>query len=95
MILNACVRDNKMVDENICKFCTDKNCRHAGKPTTAERLDGNLYGNREATMQKLQAEYNALHDKMGYARNPETIAAINKELDRISAEMTAIIEGGA
>lgn len=39
MILNACVRDNKMVDENICKNCKDGNCRHAGQPTTAERLD--------------------------------------------------------
>jgi hypothetical protein len=28
-----------MVDENICKICTDKNCRHAGQPTTRERLD--------------------------------------------------------
>jgi len=81
-----------MVDENICKVCTDKNCRHAGKPTTAERLDGNLYGNRETAMRKLQAEYNTLHERMGYSTNPATIAAINKELDRISAEMTAILD---
>ena len=47
MILNACVRDDKMVDENICKFCTDKNCRHAGQPTTKERLDMATYGTRE------------------------------------------------
>ena len=92
MILNACVRDDKMVDENICKFCTDRNCRHAGKPTTAERLDGNLYGNRETAMQKLQKEYNELHERMGYTNNPATIAAINNELDRISAEMTAILD---
>ena len=92
MILNACTRDDKMVDENICKVCIDKNCRHAGKPTTAERLDGNLYGDRETAMRKLQAEYNTLHEKMGYSTNPATIAAINKELDRISAEMTAILD---
>ena len=47
MILNACVRDNKMVDEKICKDCTNKNCRHAGQPTTAERLDMATYGTRE------------------------------------------------
>ena len=81
-----------MVDENTCKICTDKNCRHAGHPITKERLDGNLYGRRAATMQKLQAEYNALHERMGYANNPATIAAINNELDKISAEMTAILE---
>ena len=44
MILNACVRDNKMVDEKICKICTHKPCRHAGQPTTAERLDMGTYG---------------------------------------------------
>ncbi|MCL2576933.1 MAG: hypothetical protein FWE27_02635 [Defluviitaleaceae bacterium] len=40
---------------------------------------------------KLQAEYNALHEKMGYTKNPETIAAINRELDRISKKMTALL----
>ena len=44
MILNACVRDNKMVDENVCKNCQDKDCRHAGEPTTRERLDMYTYG---------------------------------------------------
>ena len=38
MILNACVKDNRMVDESICKNCTDKQCSHAGEPTTAERI---------------------------------------------------------
>ena len=47
MILNACVRDKKMVDENVCKECSYKKCRHAGEPTTAERLDVYTYGTRE------------------------------------------------
>ena len=39
MILNACVRDQKMVDENICKNCSNESCRHAGEMTVRERLD--------------------------------------------------------
>lgn len=27
-----------MVDENVCKNCKDKGCRHAGELTTKERL---------------------------------------------------------
>lgn len=38
MILNPCARDNKMVDEKICKDCREKNCNYAGSPTTAERI---------------------------------------------------------
>jgi len=44
MILNTCVKNNTSVDENVCKFCKDKSCRHAGEPTTKERLEGNFYG---------------------------------------------------
>ena len=47
MIVNACVKQNKMIDERICKNCTDKTCRHAGEPTTAERLDQYTYGTAE------------------------------------------------
>ncbi|SDF62509.1 hypothetical protein SPACI_040310 [Sporomusa acidovorans DSM 3132] len=47
MILNACVKNHKMVDENICKNCKDENCRHAGEPTTKERLDIYTYGTAE------------------------------------------------
>lgn len=47
MIVNACVKENKMVDENVCKKCMNKNCRHAGQPTTAERLDMGTYGTKE------------------------------------------------
>jgi len=47
MIVNACVKRNTMVDENICKNCKDKNCRHAGEPTTKERLDMSTYGTAE------------------------------------------------
>jgi hypothetical protein len=38
MILNACIKNNKMVDEKICKECKEK-CRHAGSPTTEDRLN--------------------------------------------------------
>ena len=44
MILNACIKNNTMVDENVCKQCKDKNCSHAGEPTTSERLDPYTYG---------------------------------------------------
>jgi hypothetical protein len=42
--------------------------------------------------EQLQTEYNELHERMGNSKNPATIAAINKQLDRISAEMTAILD---
>ena len=38
MIMNACVKKNEMVDENICKECKDTDCRHAGEKTVKERL---------------------------------------------------------
>jgi hypothetical protein len=38
MILNACIKRNKMVDEKICRHCKEENCRHAGELTTQERL---------------------------------------------------------
>jgi hypothetical protein len=36
-IMNACVKENRMVEERECKACTG-DCRHAGEPTTAERI---------------------------------------------------------
>jgi len=39
MILNTCVKNNKMEDENVCKACTDKSCNHAGELTTRERIE--------------------------------------------------------
>ena len=48
MILNACVKQDKMIDEQVCKECKlETNCRHKGEPTTAERLDIATYGTRE------------------------------------------------
>jgi len=38
MILNVCIKNNTMVDENICKSCKE-NCRHAGQPNTKDMLD--------------------------------------------------------
>lgn len=46
MILNACVKFGKMVDENKCKECM-LTCRHAGEPTTKEKLDKSTYGTAE------------------------------------------------
>ena len=47
MILNACTKSKTMVDENTCKNCKAKDCRHAGEPTTKERLDMATYGTHE------------------------------------------------
>jgi hypothetical protein len=38
MILNVCVEKGKMVDENVCKHCKNKNCEHAGELITSERI---------------------------------------------------------
>lgn len=49
MILNVCLKDNKMVDENKCNNCFDRNCKHAGENTTKERLENyDLINNRRA-----------------------------------------------
>lgn len=37
-IMNACVKDDRMIDEHECKAC-NRVCRHAGEQTTAERLE--------------------------------------------------------
>ena len=47
MIVNACLKENKMVDENICKSCTHANCIRAGEPTTKERLDAYTHSQDE------------------------------------------------
>ena len=47
MILNACMKIQRMVDENTCKACEDKDCRHAGEPTTKDKLDMATYGTTE------------------------------------------------
>lgn len=52
------------------------------KLTTAERK----------TLEKLQKEYNELHEKLGYARNPITCEAINNRLDVICEKMNAILD---
>ena len=46
MILNACTLNKTMVDEKVCKECKNCFCRHAGEPTTAEKLDAGTYGTR-------------------------------------------------
>ena len=40
---------------------------------------------------KLQAEYNRLHEQLGYMRSKVNIAAVNRRLEAIVAEMGKII----
>lgn len=47
MIVNACVKSGKMVDENICRDCEVSTCRHAGELITRERLDMGIYGSSD------------------------------------------------
>ena len=47
--------------------------------------------NRKA-LEKLQSEYNELHEKMGYCRNERTIKAINNRLNAIAAKMEALMK---
>lgn len=44
-------------------------------------------------LQKLQKEYNELHERMGYITNANTIAIINKRLDVLNERMLKIING--
>lgn len=39
----------------------------------------------------LQAEYNRIYDVMGYTENKATIAACNRALDKLVAQMDAIL----
>lgn len=64
MILNACVKAKTMVDETICKSCKDRYCRHAGEPTTHERLD--MY----ERIDEAQAEHCAQTNCLGCDLNP-------------------------
>jgi len=45
-------------------------------------------------LQKLQAKYNELHERLGYSNNPQTIEAINRRLDAIGEQMNEILNGG-
>lgn len=42
-------------------------------------------------MQKLQKQYNELHERLGYLRDPYHIEACNNALDRINEEMEEIL----
>lgn len=42
-------------------------------------------------LEKLQKEYNELHERMGYSYELTTIAAINRRLDAITEKMEKII----
>lgn len=42
-------------------------------------------------LEKLQKEYNELHERMGYCYEERTIAAINRRLDAIVEKMNKII----
>lgn len=40
---------------------------------------------------KLQSEYNELHERLGYMRNPINCAAVNNRLDAIGEKMNRIL----
>lgn len=44
--MNACVKKQTMIAEQVCREC-NLACRHAGEPTTKERLDAATYGTAE------------------------------------------------
>lgn len=42
---------------------------------------------------ELQAEYDRIYDRMGYTENTAAIAACNRALDKLVAQMDAILAG--
>ena len=42
-------------------------------------------------LEKLQKEYNELHERLGYMRNPRNCEAVNNRLDVICEKMNAIL----
>lgn len=43
------------------------------------------------TLEKLQQEYNELHEKLGYVYSEQAISAINRRLDKICEKMNALL----
>lgn len=43
-------------------------------------------------MQKLQKQYNEIHERLGHMRDPRHIAAANDELDRIVERMEKLMK---
>ena len=43
------------------------------------------------TLEKLQQEYNKLHERLGYVYNESTIRAINNRLDKINEKMDTLL----
>lgn len=50
---------------------------------------------RKKKLSQLQAEYNKLHERMGYVEKPSTIAALNRQMDRINEQMNALLNKSA
>ena len=42
-------------------------------------------------LDELQNEYNELHERLGYVRNPINCAAINNRLDKICEKMNKLL----
>lgn len=42
-------------------------------------------------LERLQKEYNELHERLGYSERETTIAAINRRLDEINEKMLAVL----
>ena len=43
-------------------------------------------------LELLQKEYNEVHARLGYNKNPNTIKAINSHLDKLSVKMNSLIQ---
>lgn len=47
---------------------------------------------KKKRMRTLQEEYNKVHDRMDHMENPANIAAANRTLDRIVAQMNKLMD---
>lgn len=66
----------------ICYYRKGKNTlQEVKKMTNQERK----------TLEKLQQEYNELHEKLGYVYSEQAIRAINRRLDKICEKMNALL----
>lgn len=64
MILNPCVKNNKMVDENTCKACKET-CSYAGQPITSERIKESEYTKHKGNKFYLVDDCDTLVCKLG------------------------------
>ncbi len=51
-----------------------------------------LSAKEQKMMERLQTEYNKIYDRMGYLYDERSVAACNRELDRLNDKMMAILQ---